>query len=82
MECFGVGDGVVGGGGGGGGEGVVVLDDGGGAVVVDGGGGEAAAVVVMASFMPLMQWPAEPQMKYLVPAEVRGTTAAPPVRRG
>lgn len=72
----------------GGGEGTAGVVDGGGAVAEGGGGeeaaggGEEAARVVISSFMPLMQCPPLPQMKYLLPGEVRGMTAAPPVRGG
>lgn len=46
--------------------------------VVEGGGAEAARVSI-SSFIPLRQCPPVPQMKYLLPEEVRGMTVTPPV---
>lgn len=65
----------------GGGEGTAGVVEGGGAEAAGGGGVEAARVVTLI-FMPPRQCPAVPQMKYLVPAEVRGMTVAPPVCGG
>jgi len=50
--------------------------------VADGGeddGGEEAARVSISTFIPWLQCPLVPQMKYLLPAEARGMTVLPPV---
>jgi len=70
---------------------MAALDGGGGdvgvlVVIVDGGGGEvagpvvetAAAATVIASFIPPAQWPAVPQMKYLLPVLASTMVVLPP----
>lgn len=67
------------GGGGGGGSVGMTGGGGGGSEGMTGGGGAEAAMVSIWSFMPPRQCPPFPQMKYLVPAEVRDMKAEPPV---
>ncbi|CAL5336565.1 unnamed protein product [Camellia sinensis] len=52
--------------------------DGVGGVAIDGGLAWEASVST-STFIPWLQCPIDPQMKYLFPGEVRGTTVLPPL---
>lgn len=45
----------------------------------EGDGDDAATTASISSFIPWLQWPAVPQMKYLFPGEVMEMTVSPPL---
>ena len=60
------------------GAGVGVTDEAGGWTEGDAGGGDDVARVSIWTFIPWLQCPAVPQMKYLLPCEESGMVVVPP----